>query len=119
MLSILLYKELLWFGMDISLYKNTSTFLGLSRDKTKGQPGKNTSLTLTKTLPTKYKYSFSNPLLQSNYTFEGTLFFFLLKKNTPHLSKNKTKYKKNKKLNSYIKINKKTKQNRYIHFFFI
>ena len=57
MLSILLFKELLWFGMDISLYKNTSTFLGLSRDKTKGQPGKNTSLTLTKTLPTKHDHS--------------------------------------------------------------
>ena len=43
--------------MDILLYKNSPTSLGLSRDKTKRQPRKNTSLTSTKTLPTKQDHS--------------------------------------------------------------
>ena len=34
------------FGCVLHWFKNISTFLGLSRDKTKRQPGKNASLTL-------------------------------------------------------------------------
>ena len=37
-------------------FKNAPTPLCLSRDKTKGHSGKNTTLTPTKTLPKKYDY---------------------------------------------------------------
>ena len=52
-ISILLFKELSLFGILIFLFKNIPTPLFLSRDKTKGQSGKNTTLTPTKTLPKK------------------------------------------------------------------
>ena len=40
-------------GSSIFLFENVLTPLCLSRDKTKGQFSKNTTLTPTKTLPTK------------------------------------------------------------------
>ena len=48
--------------MDSSfcLFKNALTPLCLSRDKTKGQFGKNTTLTPTKTLPKKYGHFLVN-----------------------------------------------------------
>ena len=56
-LSILLFKGLLLFGFIIFFwFKNTSTLLYLSRDKIKGQFGKNATLTPTKTLLKKYDY---------------------------------------------------------------
>ena len=39
------------------LFKNSLTFLYLSKDKTKGQSDKNTTLTPTKTLPKKWSHS--------------------------------------------------------------
>ena len=45
------------FGFLIFLFKNTPTLLYLSRDKTKRQFGKNTTLTPTKTLPKKQRHS--------------------------------------------------------------
>ena len=58
--------------MDSSFYlfKNALTPLCLSRDKTKGQSGKNTTLTLTKILPKKYSHSTVN--------FQITLFTYKL-----------------------------------------
>ena len=56
-ISILLFKGLLLFGFFIFQFKNAHTLLCLSRDKTKGQFGKNATLTLTKTLPKKLDYS--------------------------------------------------------------
>ena len=60
-----------------SLYLDSSFFflnahisLCLSRDKTKGQFGKNTTLTPTKTLPKKYSHSFVD--------FQITLFTYIL-----------------------------------------
>ena len=50
---ILLLKELPLFGFLIFWFKNASTPLCLSRDKTKEQFGKNTTLTPTKILPKK------------------------------------------------------------------
>ena len=50
-------------------FQNTSTPLGLSRDKIKGQFGKHICLICTKTLPTKYEHFSTSSLLQSNYTF--------------------------------------------------
>ena len=52
-LSILLFKGFLLFGILILWFKNVFTPLYLCRDKTKGQFGKNTTLTLTKILPKK------------------------------------------------------------------
>ena len=52
-IPILLFKGLLMFGFLIFIFKNTPILLCLSRDKTKGQFGKNTTLTPTKTLPKK------------------------------------------------------------------
>ena len=46
--SILLFKGLPLFGFFIFKFKNVLTPLCLSRDKTKGQSGKNTTLTPTK-----------------------------------------------------------------------
>ena len=40
-------------GSSFFWFKNTPTFLCLSRDKTKGQSDKNTTLTPTKTCPKK------------------------------------------------------------------
>ena len=51
--SILLFKELPLFGFLIFQFINAPTSLYLSRDKTKGQSGKNATLTPTKTLPKK------------------------------------------------------------------
>ena len=45
------------FGFLIFQFKNAHTLLCLSRDKTKGQFGKNATLTPTKTLPKKYDHS--------------------------------------------------------------
>ena len=53
MVSILLFKGYFLFGFLIFLFKNILTSLYLSRDKTKGQFGKNTTLTPTKILPKK------------------------------------------------------------------
>ena len=50
--------------------KNVPTLLCLSRDKTKGQFGKNTTLTPTKTLPKKYSHPFVD--------FQITLFTYIL-----------------------------------------
>ena len=50
-LSILLFKRLLLFRVLIFSLKNAPTLLCLSRDKIKGQSGKNTTLTFTKALP--------------------------------------------------------------------
>ena len=44
--------------------QNTHISLSLSKDRTKEQQNKNTSLTSTKTLPTKNDYSPTNPLIQ-------------------------------------------------------
>ena len=49
--SILLFKGFPLFGFLISQFKNTPTPLCLSRDKIKGQSGKNVTVTPTKTLP--------------------------------------------------------------------
>ena len=62
----------------IFFVQNTPISLSLSRDKTKGQQSKNTSLTYTKILPTKYDYSSTNPLIQkqtSRLNFFLSLFF--------------------------------------------
>ena len=52
-LSILLFKGLSLFGLLNFLFKNNPTLLCLSRDKTKGQFDKNTTLTFTKMLHKK------------------------------------------------------------------
>ena len=86
--SILLFKGLPLFGILIFLIKNTPTPLCLCRNKTKGQFGKNTTLTPTKTLPKKqghfpvnfqiilstYKLDFQN----KNYIYKikTEVFFF-------------------------------------------
>ena len=54
--SILLFKGFLLLGFHIFQFKNAPTPLCLSRDKIKGHSGKNTTLTLTKTLPKKQDY---------------------------------------------------------------
>ena len=51
--SILLFKGLPLFGFLIFMLKNAPISLCLSRDKTKGQSGKNITLTSTKILPKK------------------------------------------------------------------
>ena len=56
-ISILLFKGLPLFGFLIFQFKNAPTPLCVSRDKTKGYSGKNTTLTPTKTLPKKQDYS--------------------------------------------------------------
>ena len=56
-ISILLFKGLFLFGFLIFQFKNAPTPLCLSRDKTKGQSGKNATLTLTKILPKKQDHS--------------------------------------------------------------
>ena len=45
------------FGILIFLFKNTPTFLYLSKDKTKGQSSNDTTLTPIKILPKKYGHS--------------------------------------------------------------
>ena len=50
-ISILLFKGLLLFGFLIFQFKNAYTLLCLSKDKTKGQSGKNMTLTPIKTMP--------------------------------------------------------------------
>ena len=52
-LSILLFKGLLLFGFLIFQFKNAPIPLCLCIEKTKGQFGKNVTLTSTKTLPKK------------------------------------------------------------------
>ena len=52
------------------LFKNATTLLYLSRDKTKGQFGKNTTLTPTKILPKKQSHS--------TVDFQITLFTYKL-----------------------------------------
>ena len=52
-ISILLFKGFLLFGFLIFQFKNAPPLLCLSKDKIKGQFGKNTTLILTKTLPKK------------------------------------------------------------------
>jgi len=42
-----------YLGSSFFLFKNVSTLLCLSKDKTKGQSSKNTTLTPNKTLPKK------------------------------------------------------------------
>ena len=103
-LSILLFKGLPLFGFLIFQFRNTPTPLYLCRDKTKGQYGKNATLTPTKTLPKKqdkfpvnfqivlstYKSDFQN----KNYIYKiKTQFFFQFKNaHTPLcLSRDKTK----------------------------
>ena len=66
--------------------QNTHISLSLSKDRTKEQQNKNTSLTSTKTLPTKNDYSPTNPLIQ---------------KQTSHLNSSK---KKNSKLNFSLSL---------------
>ena len=56
-ISILLFKKLPLFGIFIFWLKNVPTLLCLSKDKSKGQHGKNTTFTPTKTLPKKYGHS--------------------------------------------------------------
>ena len=58
--------------------QNTHISLSLSKDRTKEQQKKNTSLTSTKTLPTKNYYSPTNPLIH---------------KQTSHLNSSKKKFK--------------------------
>ena len=53
LLSILLFKRLSYLDSSFFLFKNAPTPLCLSRHKTKGQSGKNTTLTLTKILSKK------------------------------------------------------------------
>ena len=57
LLFILLFKEFFLFEFLNFWFKNAFTLLCLSRDKTKRQSSKNTTLTLTKTLPKKQGYS--------------------------------------------------------------
>ena len=60
------------------LVQNSHIFLSLSGDKIKGQQSKNTSLTPTKTLPTKEDYSPTNPFIQKQTSclkFSLSLFF--------------------------------------------
>ena len=52
-ISILLFKGFPLFGFLNFLYKNSPTLICLSRNKTKVQSSKNTTLTSTKTLPKK------------------------------------------------------------------
>ena len=60
-LSVLLFKRFLLFRIFIFyFFKNISTFLCLSRNKTKRQSDKNTTLTPTKSLPKKYGHSLVN-----------------------------------------------------------
>ena len=54
---LLLFKGFSLFGFLIFWFKNAPILLYLSRDKIKGQSGKNTTLTPTKTLPKKYGHS--------------------------------------------------------------
>ena len=71
-------RDFLYFNRITFFVQNTIISLSLSRDITKGQQSKNTSLTPTKTLPTKYDYSPTNPLIQkqtSRLNFSLSLFF--------------------------------------------
>ena len=88
--SILLFKGFPLFGFLIFQFKNISTPLCLSRNKTKGYFGKNATLTSTKTLPKKQDYSLvifqttlSTYKLDSQNTNIG-FFFLLKKKEKPH-----------------------------------
>ena len=80
-------------GSSFFWFKNAPTPLYLSRDKIKGQFGKNTTLIFTKTWPKKYGYSLvdfqislSTYKLNSqnkNYIYKiETQFFFLLQNRT-------------------------------------
>ena len=56
MIIVYLYyylKDFPYLDWTFFWFQNTPTLLSLSRDETKEQLGKNISLTLTKTLPTK------------------------------------------------------------------
>ena len=59
-ITILLFKGLPLFEFFIFQFKKALTFLCLSRDKIKGQFGKNVTLTPTKTLPKKQDHSHIN-----------------------------------------------------------
>ena len=98
-LSILLFKGLSLIGFLIFQFKNTPTLLCLSSDKTKGQYGKNTTLTPTKTLPKKQDYflvifqivlfiykldSLKKKTLINQILKIKTRFSFLAKKKKPH-----------------------------------
>ena len=77
-LSILLFKGLSLVGFLIFQFKNTPTLLCLSRDKTKGQSGKNTTLTPTKTLSKKQGHSSVIYFLNSPINFQITLHTYKL-----------------------------------------
>ena len=90
-LSILLFKGFSLFGFFFFGFKNAHTLLCLSRNKTKGQSGKNKTLILTKTLPKKldhflvdFQIVLSTYKLDSqnkNYLYKvKTQFFFSSKK---------------------------------------
>ena len=94
-ISILLFKGLPLFGFLIFQFRNTLTPLYLCRNKTKGQYGKNVTLTLTKTLSKKqdkfpvnfqivlstYKLDFQN----KNYIYKIKTQFFFSSKMPIHL----------------------------------
>ena len=88
LISILLFKEFSLFGILIFLlFKNDHTPLCLSKDKTKGQSSKNTTLIPTKTLPTKlahfpldFQIDLSTYKLDSQKLKHRFFFFFLVTK---------------------------------------
>ena len=59
-ITILLFKGLPLFELFIFQFKKAPTLLCLSRDKIKGQFGKNVTLTPTKTLPKKQDHPHIN-----------------------------------------------------------
>ena len=90
-LYLLLFKGFFLFGFLIFQFKNTHTLLCLSREKTKGQSGKNATLTLTKTLPKKQDNNFIN--------FQINLFTYKL-----YFQNKNYIYKKNKKTQKFFSI---------------
>ena len=100
-MNLFLFEELLllefifffsfFFFFFFFWFKNSPTTLCLSRDKTKKQAGKNTTLTLTKILPKKYDH-FSVDFQITLFTYKldsqnknciykiKTVFFLIIKK---------------------------------------
>ena len=90
-ISILLFKELPLFKFLIFQFKNASTPLCLSRNKTKGYSSKNPTLTPTKTSTKKQDYS--PVIFQTILSIYKLELFFKKKKNTYKLdSQNKNTF---------------------------
>ena len=98
--SILLFKGLPLFGFLIFQFINAPTSLCLNRDKTKGQSGKNATLTLTKTLSKKqdhslihfqiYLFNYKLDFQNKNYIYKIKNTIFFLQNSTTNQKKKKS-----------------------------